>query len=164
MLTYLLHKSSPDAALHGALQSLIGPNALPEKQGAVGLVVSERLINMPVQVVPPMYKMLENEIRWAVEDVGPDLNFHSSSGILIVDGLKGEPYTFTHLIFVSRTYHLTPEEEAAMSTQGANAAHPAKRQKGPSSNTGANERPVDGVYSFHPEDEVILKVSPLYSL
>jgi protein BCP1 len=35
----------------------------------VGLVFSERLINMPVQTVPPMYRMLDNEIKWAIDDV-----------------------------------------------------------------------------------------------
>ncbi len=35
----------------------------------VGLILSERLINMPVQIVPPMYKMLQEEIQWAIEDV-----------------------------------------------------------------------------------------------
>jgi protein BCP1 len=24
---------------------------------------------MPVQVVPPMYKMLSNEVKWAIDDV-----------------------------------------------------------------------------------------------
>jgi protein BCP1 len=35
----------------------------------IGLLLSERLINMPVQIVPPMYKMLQEEIQWAIEDV-----------------------------------------------------------------------------------------------
>jgi protein BCP1 len=34
----------------------------------IGLILSERLINMPVQIVPPMYKMLQEEIQWAIED------------------------------------------------------------------------------------------------
>ncbi len=38
-------------------------------RGQVGWLVSERLINMPVQVVPPMYNMLMNEIQWALDEV-----------------------------------------------------------------------------------------------
>jgi hypothetical protein len=35
----------------------------------VGLIVSERLINMPVQTAPPMFRMLLEELQWACEDV-----------------------------------------------------------------------------------------------
>lgn len=41
----------------------------------IGLILSERLINMPVQIVPPMYKMLQEEIQWAIEDVNMYLLF-----------------------------------------------------------------------------------------
>ncbi|KAI1277957.1 putative actin cytoskeleton organization and vesicular protein [Xylaria sp. FL0933] len=51
----------------------------------VGLVLSERLINMPADVVPPLYSMLVEEIEAAVEDK--------------------EPYEFTHYLIVSKTYN-----------------------------------------------------------
>jgi hypothetical protein len=45
-------------------------NLLKEaSNGDVGLVLSERIINMPAAVVPPSYKMLLEEIQWANEDV-----------------------------------------------------------------------------------------------
>ena len=50
----------------------------------VGLVLSERLINMPVELGPPMYGMLVDEIEAAVEDK--------------------EPYEFSHYLVVSRAY------------------------------------------------------------
>ena len=37
----------------------------------VGLVLSERIINMPPAVAAPSYKMLLEEIQWANEDVRP---------------------------------------------------------------------------------------------
>ena len=40
-----------------------------ENGGHVGLVICERLVNMPVQVVPPMYRMLVDEIDGALRDV-----------------------------------------------------------------------------------------------
>ena len=34
-------------------------------------MLSERIINMPAAVAAPSYKMLLEEIQWAVEDVVP---------------------------------------------------------------------------------------------
>ncbi len=50
----------------------------------VGLILAERFINMPHQIVPSMYNMLLEEIQWANDDK--------------------EPYQFTHYVFVSKTY------------------------------------------------------------
>ena len=50
----------------------------------MGLIFTERLINIPVEVVPPMYRMLLEEITWALEDK--------------------EPYNFTHYLILSKTY------------------------------------------------------------
>ena len=55
-----------------------------EGQQVVGLVLAERLINMPSEVIPPMWAMMVDEIEAAVEDK--------------------EPYEFTHYLIVSRTY------------------------------------------------------------
>ncbi|KAK2018138.1 hypothetical protein LZ32DRAFT_600027 [Colletotrichum eremochloae] len=50
----------------------------------VGLVISERLINMPSEIAPPMYRMLIDEIEAAVEDK--------------------EPYEFSHYLILSKAY------------------------------------------------------------
>ena len=50
----------------------------------IGLVLTERLVNIPSEVVPPMYKMLLEEISWAIEEK--------------------EPYNFTHYLILSKTY------------------------------------------------------------
>ena len=65
---YVLNKSSSDAKFHTTLQSLLGPEAL-KSQNHVAFVFSERLVNIPVQIMPPMYKMLGEEIQWAVDEV-----------------------------------------------------------------------------------------------
>ena len=57
---------------------------LASEDKQVGLVLSERLINMPSEIAPPMYGMLVDEIEAAVED--------------------GEPYQFTHYLVLSKTY------------------------------------------------------------
>lgn len=96
----------------------------------VGFVFSERLINMPVQVMPPMYRMLVDEMQWAIDD--------------------GEPYVFSHYIFISRTY--TPSAEQEMDWAGE-APPTSKRQKQ------APRHEEEGrTHSFHFEDEVIAKV------
>ncbi|CAG8582121.1 2355_t:CDS:2 [Funneliformis mosseae] len=57
----------------------------------------KRLINMPVQLVPPMYKMLQEEIQWAIEDK--------------------EPYEFEWFLIITKTYRevdSTLDEEDVM--------------------------------------------------
>lgn len=76
LLAYVLKKTASNTALHAQLTELL---AVPATEGSstatapkhVGLVVSERLVNMPAQVVPPMFRMLEEELQWARDDVRP---------------------------------------------------------------------------------------------
>ena len=125
---------------------------------------------MPVQVVPPMYNMLADEIKWALADVR--LLFllrlailsHSSSF-----GEQGEPYHFTHLIILSRVYHLSEEEESELANS-ATATRPSRPQADPNASkqnkhkkhraqeNGEMKPAPDGIYSFHPEDDIIIKV------
>ncbi|KAJ7644330.1 p21-C-terminal region-binding protein-domain-containing protein [Roridomyces roridus] len=93
----------------------------------LGLVICERLVNMPVQTVPPMYRMLTDELKWAVAD--------------------GEPYAFTHLLFISRA------EEALANRAPSRRSKKSKKQK--PRQPPEQQRPQDGIYSFHPEDTLI---------
>ncbi|KZT22072.1 hypothetical protein NEOLEDRAFT_1120069, partial [Neolentinus lepideus HHB14362 ss-1] len=129
LMAYLLLKSASNVPLHSTLQTLIGSAGI-DGPSHVGLILSERLINMPVQVVPPMYRMLAEEIKWAIDN--------------------NEPYRFDHLLFISRTYKLSPEEEAELI---ATAPRSSKRQR----NAIDPMRSDGGVYSFHQEDEYIKK-------
>lgn len=85
---------------------------------------------MPVEIIPHMYRMLADEIQWACDD--------------------GEPYHFSHLLVLSRTFTLSDEgpETAPASFQQQ------KRRKGAQvpSSTG-------GVFSFHHEDQYTQEVS-----
>ncbi|KAG7415516.1 protein BCP1 [Fusarium sp. MPI-SDFR-AT-0072] len=77
IIKYLIEKaqsSSPLAPIADVLSS--GKH--------VGLVFSERLINMPSELAPPLYSMLIDEVEAAVEDK--------------------EPYDFTHYLILSKTY------------------------------------------------------------
>lgn len=73
---------------------------------AIGLILTERLINMPVQVIPPMYTMLQEEIAWAIQDK--------------------EPYNFTHYLVISKVYEevaskLDDEEDRPQKKKKKNA-------------------------------------------
>jgi len=71
----------------------------------IGLVFSERLINMPSEIAPPMYSMLLDEVEAAVEDK--------------------EPYEFSHYLVVSKTYH---EVESTLEMEGERKKKKAKEE------------------------------------
>lgn len=41
---------------------------LGEQAHEVGLLVSQRVVNLPPQLLPPMYDALFDEVSWATED------------------------------------------------------------------------------------------------
>ncbi|KNZ71530.1 Protein bcp1 [Termitomyces sp. J132] len=132
---YALEKSSADPAFHTTLQALFSQN-----QSHVALVLSERLINMPVQVIPPMYNMLAREMQWAIDD--------------------NEPYTFSHYLFITRNYHLTPEEESLLLNAAPSSKGPtSKKSKKATTTQPVPETTPDGIYPYHPEDECIKSAS-----
>lgn len=153
---YILSKaqaaaSSSESAksFHSTLQSLFS-----QSDSHVGLVISERLINMPVEVVPPLYNMLKDEVKSLAA--------------------QGHPFAFSHLLFISRTYHLSDDEESIMRNK---LPESEARKRGGGKKGGTNKkkradvgshghermgdvaRPEDGVYSFHAEDALIAQLS-----
>ena len=82
LITYVQQKASSTPSL-SALARLLSQDPIPP----IGLILTERLINMPAEVVPPMYTMLLEEIAWAIEDK--------------------EPYEFTHYLILSKNYKET---------------------------------------------------------
>ena len=63
------------------MRILLGPAGL-ESQNHVGYIFSERLINMPVQTVPPMYRLLGDELKWALEEVCIPIGFKNFPKVL----------------------------------------------------------------------------------
>lgn len=82
-----------------------------------------------------MYRMLRDEVQWALDE--------------------NEPYIFGKLVFVSRTYTPTAEMETEWAEE---ASRSGKRQKAVAEGDGSSSR----THSFHFEDDVIAKVSPPY--
>lgn len=62
---YFIHKTQDNADFNRRLRKLFASSA----KERVGLILSERLVNMPTEVVPPMYKMLADEIDAAIANV-----------------------------------------------------------------------------------------------
>ena len=76
---YLRSKAKSNPAL-SHLSDLLSQEPVP----SVGLILTERLINAPAAIAPPMYTMLMEEIEWAIEEK--------------------EPYEFSHYLIMSKTY------------------------------------------------------------
>jgi hypothetical protein len=74
----------------------------------------------------------------------------------IAHEFQSEPYDFSYLIFISRTYKLSPEEEEKALESPSSNAPSSKRQKG--SKKAVSQTPPDGIYSFHPEDSCVMRV------
>lgn len=98
LLQYLRSKSHSNQSLQ-QLSSLLDQSPVP----SIGLILTERLINVPSQVVPPMYTMLMEEMQWAIEEK--------------------EPYQFSHYLILSKTY------VEVLSTLDAEEERPRKKNK-----------------------------------
>lgn len=77
VIKYLADKAQTNSSLAPVAEAL-------NSDKHIGLVLSERLINMPSELAPPLYSMLVDEVEAAVEDK--------------------EPYEFSHYLILSKTY------------------------------------------------------------
>jgi hypothetical protein len=88
LIAYMLLKSESNTPFHTVLQTLLpNPNTTNQNQNHVGFIFCERLVNMPVQIIPPMYRMLTDEIKWAIDDVSR--SGYSSLPVHLIEFLSG---------------------------------------------------------------------------
>lgn len=133
LLDYLLAQLGREGASAGDFLARLKAEL---ENKTVGLVVSERLLNLPGEMAPPMYKMLVEELEWAVSD--------------------GEPYAFDSYLVISKTYTETgsaldaddDEDQAATKKWKYGAKGKAKKKKGP--------EPSAQTFYFHVEDEILV--------
>ncbi|KAI1315035.1 Mss4p nuclear export [Mortierella claussenii] len=78
---YVFTKSKQNDKLHAKLKDLLSAGSKKE----VGLIISERFINMPVETAPPMWRMMLEEVKWAVDE--------------------GQPFNFEYYLLLCPTYH-----------------------------------------------------------
>lgn len=103
-LTSYIIKKSAGSPLEATLKQTLDPSTPSQ----VGLVLSERFINMPYQIVPPLYTFLTSELTGAIEN--------------------SNPYPFTHYLILSKTY-------AEVAAFEADPNRPAKKSKSSASNS-----------------------------
>ncbi|CAO3634281.1 unnamed protein product [Cunninghamella blakesleeana] len=122
-----LSKKCPkkDAGLHDAIMNILS------LENNVGWVVSERFINMPVEVMPPMYNLLRKEMKNAADN--------------------GEPYTFEWFMFISKVYKEVSPTVDEDNEDDTPAPPPSKKKKGKKSNETQNAE----TFYFQAEDEII---------
>lgn len=106
VVDYVLEKTKTNVEFNMVLSKLLVPSKTTKdnaKQLRVGLVISDRMINMPVEVVPPMYKMLVEEMEKAE-------NAH-------------ERYEFDYFLVISKIYEMVEavEEEDGQKSKRSKA-------------------------------------------
>ncbi|MCJ1316225.1 Mss4p nuclear export [Xylographa vitiligo] len=118
LVDYIVRQASTNPALSLVADLLKTPN-----NATVGLILTERLVNIPSEVVPPMYRMLLEEIMWAIEEK--------------------EPYNFSHYLIISKTY----QEISSMLDTGDD--RPQKKKKKEDSKQVFYFHPEDEVLHRH---------------
>ncbi|KAJ4368443.1 Mss4p nuclear export [Neocucurbitaria cava] len=99
---YLTKKSSSSSTLPA-----LAPLLESSSPAQIGLILTERFINMPHEIVPPMYTMLLEEIQWALQEK--------------------EPYAFTHYLVLSKCYS---EVQSSLPSSDARPPSSKKSKKG----------------------------------
>ncbi|PQE17311.1 BCP1 protein [Rutstroemia sp. NJR-2017a BVV2] len=117
----------------GEIRGVLEGKGKGKGKGDTGVVLAERLINVPAEVAPPMYGMLVDEIEAAVED--------------------GEPYEFSHYLVVSKGYR---EVESRLDREEQGPRN--KKSKGKGKADGSSGE----LFYFHPEDEVLKRFACAY--
>eukprot|EP01018_Ginkgo_biloba_P023990 Gb_25749 [translate_table: standard] len=108
----------------------------------VGLLVSERVVNLPFELVPPLYDGLLDEVSWAIEDEP-------------TEALRCS-FQFKHYLLLTRVYQTIPKGRKMENMKNR------KRKKGSSSQNGGHPSLKDGneqLIYIKPEDEIFHKLS-----
>ncbi|KAK3318646.1 p21-C-terminal region-binding protein-domain-containing protein [Apodospora peruviana] len=135
LVEYLSDKSTKQAGTQKVAE------VLKSKDAVVGLVLADRLLNMPAEVIPPMWSCMIDEIEAAVEDK--------------------EPYEFTHYLVVSRAYHevasnLDQEERRRQKkARGGGDEEPTLQYFHPEDEEMRKHAAASGAYSFTNDGESV---------
>lgn len=128
LIEYILNKTKSKIEFNIILKKLLtfGKQNNDKKNLKTGLIISERFINMPVEVIPPMYKMLLQEMEKAQD--------------------AHENYEFDYFLIISRVYQLVDPVEKEDNDE---VSHKKKKK------IANNEpKPIEMDY-FHLEDQIL---------
>lgn len=109
LVQYLTSRSTSSSQLSQIKDLLTSQSS---GQHEVGLILAERLLNVPPEVIPPMFTMLLEEVAWANQE--------------------NEPYTFSHYLILSKTYK---EVESNIVEEESRSSKKQKKAKGAADNT-----------------------------
>ncbi|SAL99376.1 hypothetical protein [Absidia glauca] len=139
---YLSNKCpKKDQALHKAVMNILS------LEKPVGWIVSERFINMPVDVMPPMYNLLLQETKNAVANVGVS---SSSSSI------DTNTHTHTHSLHIDVYKEVAPtEDNGDEGDDNDDDEPPAKKKKGKKASRKPTSLLTDETIYYQAEDEII---------
>lgn len=100
----------------------------------VGLLVCERVVNLPFELIPPLYDGLFDEVSWAVEDE-PTQELRDS-------------FQFKHYLLLTRVYQTIPKECKV-------AKREKKKRKKGSLQNGDDQNDDKELIYIKPEDEIL---------
>ena len=120
---YLIEKTKDDGNFNSVLHHLL----VPGSKHSLGLIFSERMINMPVETVPPMYTMLLKELA------------------------KAE-YKYDYFIIPSRVYKIVDSEVDKELKKEEDGLEPAYKKR---SKKGSNN--ISELDYYHDEDAILEK-------
>ncbi|KAJ9112741.1 hypothetical protein QFC20_002066 [Naganishia adeliensis] len=138
LLTYLLDRLPKQSPLRDLLASVSSPTST----NRIALVISERLINLPVQLMPPMWKFLQEELENAKKEGNKEMSF-------------------THYLLISRVYKFDgADDDMDMAEAQSNKAPASKKSK--KQQTQSAPGIPGGLMHYHPEEE-FLERAALYT-
>ena len=136
LIEYILNKTKSKTEFNIILKKLLTNqnDTTRDRKFKTGLIISERFINMPVEVIPPMYKMLLQEMEKA-EDAH-------------------ENYEFDYFLIISRVYQLVDPVERE-DEDHEKESNRKKKNKNKKKKLANNEpKPIEMDY-FHLEDQIL---------
>ncbi|MCO5605139.1 hypothetical protein L7F22_059319 [Adiantum nelumboides] len=105
----------------------------------VGLLISERLINIPEELAPPLYEGLLDEVSWAIEDEPTKF---------LRDSFKFKQY-----LVLSRIFQELPKKKKK------NSLKKQKKQRKQQSASGNEREDIEEIVYIKPEDELFHRLS-----
>ena len=125
LIEYVLGQTKNKLEFNITLKKLLLANASEGASPRVGLIVSERLINMPIEVVPPLYRMLLEEMQKADN--------------------ANDRFNFDYYLIISKVYQLVDAVEKDDNDEDQSRG---KKRK-------ANEQKLAEFDYFHLEDQIL---------
>lgn len=120
---YLIQKTENDGKFNSVLHQLL----VPGSKHLLGLLFSERMINMPVETVPPMYNMLIKEMEKA-------------------------DYKYDYFLIPSRVYKIVDSEVDKELKREEDGSEPALKKRSKKGTNGMSELDY-----YHDEDVILEK-------